>query len=243
MLVLAVGATLPVGPLPAEEFLVAVAANFRDTAVEIAQEFNEQTGHRMASSYGSTGQLFAQIVQGAPFDVFLAADRDRPREAVEAGAAVAGSRITYAIGRIVLVGTEVASPVGPDVLRHRQFERLAIAEPRTAPYGRAAMETLRALGLMDSISDRIVRGQSVTHAYHLVRSGNAELGFVALAQARVAAQGAYWTVPDELHAPIRQDAVLLEHGADSEAAKSFMAFLQSSVARVILARHGYSWPQ
>ena len=227
------------GPLAAGDVSVAVAANFRDAALEMGREFTAATGHTAIFSHGSTGQLFAQIVQGAPFDVFLSADRDRARRAVEAGVGVAGSRITYAVGRIVLFSLDKELTRGPDVLRSTRFGRLAIAEPRIAPYGKAAIEALESLGALERLNGTMVRGQSVAQAYQFVRSGNADLGLVSLAQVKRGSAGGFWLVPEDLHRPIRQDAVLLERGVRKHAALDFMAFLKGPRAADVLVRYGY----
>ncbi len=219
--------------------MVAVAANFRDASAEIGREFRELTGHTAIFSYGSTGQLFAQILQGAPFEVFLSADRERAGKAVIAGVGVEGSRLTYAVGRLAVVSRPGGVTPGPEALRTGAFDRLAVAEPRSAPYGQAAIEVLRSLGLLDRLSARLVRGQNVAQAHQFVLSGNADLGFVALAQVKNRPGATYWLVPEDLHSPIRQDAVLLKAGAPNPAARAFLEFLSGPRAAVIQGRYGY----
>ncbi len=229
---------LPV-PVRAEEARIAVATNFRDAAAEIGRAFAAATGHSALFSYGSTGQLFAQIAQGAPFDVFLAADKVRVEQAVTAKLAVAGSQQTYATGRIVLFSMDEALVTGPETLKTARFERLAVAAPQSAPYGAAAIESMRAMGVYDLVGDRIVRGQNVAQAYQFVHSGSADLGFVALSQIRLLTVGSRWIVPETMHAPIAQDAVLLERGADNAAARAFLAFLRSTQADQVREKFGY----
>ena len=223
----------------AAETSVAVAANFRDACTEIGRAFGAATGHRALFSFGSTGQLYAQIAQGAPYDVFLAADRARVDRALAAGLAVEGSRQTYAAGRLVLFSMDASLVAGPETLARARFAKLAIAEPAIAPYGLAAMQVLRALAVQDRIGERLVRGQSVAQAYQFVHSANAELGLVALSQVALHEKGSRWLVPERLHEPILHDAVLLRRGAGNPAAKSFLEFLSGSQAAAVLARLGY----
>lgn len=218
---------------------VAVASNFTESAREIASAFERKTGRRVLLSFGSTGQLYAQIAQGAPFEVFLAADEERPARAERAGLAVSGSRRTYAVGRLVLFSMEKGRVRGPESLEDPAVRRIALANPRTAPYGRAARETLRALGLDAALAGKRVIGTNVSQAHQFVRTGNADLGFLALAQVFGHREGSRWLVPEELHSPIRQQAVLLEPGRDNPAAARFLEFLRADPARAILRRRGY----
>ena len=217
----------------------AVATNFVAAFEDLARSFEEQTGHRVVSSAGSTGKLYAQIVNGGPFDVFFAADSERARRLEESGRAVDGSRFAYALGRLVLWSREpgVVDARG-EVLAADSRSRLAIANPELAPYGRAARAVLEARGLWDLLGPRIVRGENVGQTFQFVSSGNARLGFVAKAQLLAAAGegGSRWEVPSSLHPPIRQEAVLLR---DRAAAKRFLAFVRSPEGRRIIARHGY----
>ena len=225
--------------LCAEVVRVAVAANFAPAAQEIGELFAGATGHEALLSFGSSGQLYAQIAQGAPFDVFLAADRGYPRRAVTDGHAVADSTFTYATGRLVLFSADPARDAGRASLEEGDFTRLAIANPELAPYGAAAVEVLDALGLADRMRPRLVRGNNVAQTYQFVVTGNAELGFVALAQVIGHGRGSRWIVPRELHAPIAQDAVLLARASGNEAAAAFLAFLRGPAAAAVLARYGY----
>ena len=225
--------------LHADQVRVAVAANFASAATEIGELFKETTGHEALHSFGSSGQLYAQIAQGAPFDVFLAADGSYPRRAVQDGLAVADSAFTYATGRLVLFSADPDRVDGRDSLEEGEFTRLAIANPDLAPYGAAALEVLEALGVANRLQARLVRGNNVAQTYQFVITGNAELGFVALAQVIGHERGSRWIVPPELHAPIAQDAVLLARASGSEAAAAFLAFLRGPAAAAVLARYGY----
>ena len=237
----ACGAT---GGLPAGSGSVraAVAANFTAAAREIAGAFEDATGHTPVLSFGSTGQLYAQIVQGAPFEVFLAADQERPERAEREGLAVPGSRRTYAVGRLALFSAQAGRVRGPEALRDPELGRIALANPRLAPYGRAALEAAAALGVEDILRERQVIGANVSQAHQFVRSGNAEVGFLALSQIARSPGGSRWLLPEDLHAPIRQQAVLLKAGRGNPAAARFLDFLGSAAAREILGRHGYRGP-
>lgn len=235
-------------PAAAETVRAAVASNFAPAAREIAARFEAETGHRVLLSFGATGQLYAQIVQGAPFEVFLAADAERPALAEAAGLAVPGARFTYAVGRLALVSREPDRIRGPESLRAPEITRLALANPATAPYGRAAVETLRALGVAPgSAPFRLVQGTNVGQVFSFVHTGNADAGFVALSQTvpptgsppGAPPAGSRWVVPETLHAPIRQQAVLLRPGEDKGAAAAFLRFLRSPPVREMLTRRGY----
>lgn len=224
---------------PAREVRVAVAANFSGAAREIAGMFEKKTGDEVVLSFGSTGTLFAQISQGAPFDIYLAADQAHPTMAVKQGLAVAGSRFTYATGRLVLFSRNGSLVHGAATLRAAKFDRIAIANPATAPYGAAAVEVMRSLGAYATLSGRIVEGENVTQTYQFVATGNAPLGFVALSQVIGRAGGSRWLVPEKLHAPIAQDAVLLERGAGNPSARAFLAFLEGPEAAAVKKKYGY----
>ena len=224
----------------AGETKVAVAANFTEAAKAIAARFKAKTGHDAALSFGSSGQFYTQIANGAPFEVFLSADVERPQKAEAEGLAVAGSRFTYATGRRVLYSKTPGLVDGKGaVLKTGKFEKLSIADPKAAPYGQAAVETLTRLRLYDMLKPRIVQGASITQAFQYVQTGAAELGFVALSQVVSERGGSRWVVPASSHTPIEQQAVLLKTGANSEAAKAFMAFLKSGEAKAIIRRYGY----
>jgi len=227
----------------AGEAQVAVAANFTEPAREIAERFERRTGHRAVLSFGASGQFFTQIANGAPFKVFLSADVERPQKAEADGLAVRGSRFTYATGRLVLWSRD---PRRVDargrVLAGDGFEKLAIADPRVAPYGLAAVETLRKLGLHERLRPKLVQGASITQTLQFTRTGAAELGFVALSQVVAEKGGSRWLVPAGLHTPIDQQAVLLKAGAGDPAATAFMAFLKSPEARGVIRKYGYEVP-
>lgn len=218
---------------------VAVATNFVAAARELASEFSRQSGHRVRLSSGATGQLYAQIANGAPYDVFLAADSERPARAIAEGLAVAGSQLTYAVGRLVLISAEATPALDADALT-ASSGRVAIANPKTAPYGVAAMQVFDALGITLEVTPRIVRGASVTQAFQFVITGNASLGLVARSlMVGHDGDGARWDVPAALHAPIRQDAVLLTDASEPGAAAAFLDYLGSDAAAAVIARHGY----
>ena len=227
----------------AEQATVAVAANFASLMGELETQFEEDGAHELTVVHGSTGQLFAQIVNGAPFDVFLAADRERPRRLAEAG--LGNAPFAYALGRLALWTREprFAQGLTVDVLAGGDFRRLAIANPRLAPYGVAAGETLQALRLWESLQVKIVLGENVGQAFAMAETRNAELGLVALSAA-VAYTGTafYVPVPSEHHGPIRQDAILLNKGGDNTAALAFVDFLRGIDARRIIAAAGYELP-
>jgi len=218
---------------------VAVAANLADAAREIAAGFHAATGHEAVLSFGATGQLYTQITQGAPFDVFLAADAERPARAVEAGLGVRGSIFTYAVGQLVLYSADADLVAGPATLAAGKFRKIAIANPETAPYGLAALQVLQALGVHDALKARIVQGQTIAQAFQFVETGNAELGFVALGQIAGVEVGSRWIVPQAYYQPIRQDAVLLKTGEGNPAAIAFLEFLKGEEAAAIVERHGY----
>lgn len=227
----------------AADVQVAVASNFIAPMQRIAAQFHADTGHRALLSFGATGKFYAQIVNGAPFDVLLAADARTPERLEREGRIVAGSRFTYAIGKLVLWSAQVDFvDAHGDVLRHGDFRHIAIASPNTAPYGAAAIETLTALGLIDDLRARFVTGENISQTYQFVFTSNAALGFVALSQVmdegRINA-GSAWLVPSELYSEIRQDAVVLQRGADNPAAHALLDYLRTDKAARILRDYGY----
>lgn len=229
------------GPLLAAETQVAVAANFAEPAKAIAAAFEKATGHRAVLAFGASGAFYTQISHGAPFEVFLSADAERPVRADRDGLAVSGTRFTYAIGRLVLYSTTPGTvDASGTVLKKGNVDRIAIADPATAPYGAAAVETMRSLGVYDRLRSRIVTGSSIAQAYQFTSTGAAQLGFVALSQVIAIPGGSRWIVPAKLHAPIDQQAVLLKTGAQSTAAKAFLAFLKGRTALAIIRRYGYA---
>lgn len=236
-LLMMVLATLPMTPAFAESVSVAVAANFTKVAEELAPLFKAETGHGVIYSFGATGQLYTQITQGAPFELLLAADDERPGRAVAEGFGVEGTVFTYAVGALALYSTSLDLSDGKAVLEAGDFDKVAIADPAAAPYGRAALEAIAALGLTDAIRPRLVTGESITQALQFVESGNAELGFVAASQ--VVGRAGVWLVPAELYEPIRQDAVLLKVGQANPAARAFLDFLRSDAAVAVIEASGY----
>lgn len=222
----------------ADNVHVAVAANFTAAMKEIAAGFEKTTGHHAVLSFGSTGKLYTQIVHGgAPFEVFLAADQRRPELMEQAGQA--SGRFTYAVGKLVLWSSDPDRVVDEHALGKDDFQKLAIANPKTAPYGAAAVEVMRNLNLYQKLAPQLVLGDSISQTHQFVATGNAQLGFVALAQIALDGSGSRWPVPDELYAPIRQDAVLLNRGQDNPAAPALIAYLKSDAARAIIQRYGY----
>jgi molybdate transport system substrate-binding protein len=227
----------------AAEVQVAVAANFAAPMKVLAAQFGQRTGHVARLSVGATGKFYAQIVNGAPFDVLLAADAATPARLEREGLAVKGSRYTYATGRLVLWSADPALvDAAGAVLKQGRYAHLALANPTLAPYGAAARETLGALGLASALEGRLVQAENIAQAHQFVASGNAELGFVALSQVWLDGRlqsGSAWIVPANLYAPLRQDAVLLARAKDNPAALELLRFLRSAPARAVMTRYGY----
>ena len=223
----------------AGETRVAVASNFTVAANAIGALFERETGHLPIFSFGATGQLYTQVTQGAPYDVFLAADKTRPARAVEEGYAVAGTRFTYANGRLALFSRKASRVNGKSTLTGAENVRIAIANPVIAPYGAAAISVLRSLGVYEKLQSRLVRGTNIAQAYQFAFTGNAALGFVALSQVVGRKDGSHWVVPAYLHPTIAQDAVLLRHGAHNAAAHAFIAFLKEEKVRREIGKFGY----
>ena len=223
--------------------LVAVAANFIAPMQRVAADFEKTTGHRAKLAFGSTGKFYAQIKNGAPFDVLLAADADTPARLQKEGVADAGSRFTYSIGRLALWSSQVGYVDDKGlVLKQGTFTHLAIANPKLAPYGKAAVETLDRLGLRAALQPRFVQGENIAQTFQFVSSGNAEIGFVALSQVfdgGALKRGSVWVVPAALHEPIRQDAVILRRARDNPAAAALMKYMKEDKARAIIAAYGY----
>jgi len=228
----------------AGEVRIAVAANFISTLNDLALQFERESGHTTLISSGSSGKFYAQITHGAPFDVFLSADSTRPQLLEKEGLAVPGSRFTYAVGRLALWSADphMLKDDGPTVLANGRFEHLAIANPKTAPYGAAAKHVLEQLGSWNLLKDRIVQGENIGQTFQFVFSHNAQLGFVALAQVldpKIHGAGSRWDVPEHLHEPLAQQAVLLTNGQDNGAALAFLDFVKGPTARSIIERFGY----
>jgi molybdate transport system substrate-binding protein len=236
---IAVLALMPTGA-SAGSTNVAVAANFTAAAKEIAAAFKTKTGHEAVLSFGSSGQIDTQIRQSAPFEIFLSADDERPKKLADDGLGVKESVFTYAIGKLVLWSKDASAVTGAETLKANTFSKLAIANPTAAPYGAAAVETLKALKLYDAIQPKLVMGNSIAQTFQFVDTTNAELGFVALSQLAGKTNGSRWLVPQDLYSPIRQDAVLLKPGASNDAASAFMAFLKGPEARAVIEKFGYA---
>ncbi|QNH07006.1 molybdate ABC transporter substrate-binding protein [Pseudomonas sp. B11D7D] len=227
----------------ADEVKVAVAANFTAPIQAIAPEFEKATGHKLVASFGATGQIYAQIKNGAPFDVFLSADDSTPAKLESEGDIVPGSRFTYAIGSLVLWSADASYLDGSDAaLKAGQFKHLSIANPKAAPYGLAATQVLDKLGLTEAVKSKLVEGQNITQAHQFVSTGNAELGFVALSQVYKDGQvtsGSAWIVPDAMYDPIKQDAVILKQGANNPAAAALVEYLKGPEAAKVIKSFGY----
>ena len=228
----------------AGEVTVAVAANFTAPMQKIAQAFEQDTGHRALLAFGATGKFYAQIKNGAPFAVLLAADDETPARLEKEGLTVAGTRFTYATGRLALWSK---SPNGVDdkgeVLHSNRFQKLAIADPKLAPYGAAAMEVIHKLGVQTKVTSKLVQGESIGQTYQFVSTENAQLGFVALSQISLEGRithGSAWVVPLAMHTPLKQDAVLLSHGKDNPAAHALLKYLQADKAKTIIRQYGYA---
>jgi molybdate transport system substrate-binding protein len=237
----ALSVLLPSAALLAEEVQVAVASNFTPVLEQLEPVFERRSGHTLTVIGGATGNHYAQILNGAPFDVFLAADDERPRMLEEQGKARAGTSFPYALGKLVLWSSD-ASVVDArgEVLKSDRFMHLAIANPLLAPYGEAARETLTTLGLWEGIQSRIVQGDNIAQTLQFVQTGNAELGFIAKSQLLdVGSDGSSWEVPADLYKPIVQQGVLLK---DSAAAREFIEFMQSETTRAVISTAGYDLP-
>ncbi len=228
-------------PAFAADTQVAVAANFTEPAKEIAKAFAARTGHHAILSFGSSGQFYTQIAHGAPFEVFLSADPDRPRRIEQEGLGVPGTRFTYALGELVLWSKTPGLVDGQGaVLARGGFNKLSIADPAAAPYGVAAIQTMKRMGVYARVQSKIVKGSSITQAYQFVQTGAAELGFVALSQVINDPSGSRWQAPSTDHAPIDQQAILLWTGDKNPAARAFLDFLKGPEAREVIKRYGYS---
>lgn len=237
----------PASPVWSATTLVAVAANFTKPMTEIAAEFEKSTGHSAKLSFGSSGKFVAQIENGAPFEVFMAADQENAAKLVNAGLAVADSRFTYALGKLVLWS---ATPGLVDengaVLGKGGFKHLALADPKLAPYGAAAVEVLKKMALQEKLQTLLVQGENISQTHQFISTGNAELGFVALSQVienGKIASGSGWIVPEDHYPPIRQDAILLTLGAENPAAQALLQFLKGPEASAIILKYGYNLPE
>ena len=237
---LAIVASMLPAPLLADEVQVAVASNFAPVLEKLEPLFESQSGHTLTIVAGATGNHYAQIVNGAPFDVFLAADDERPKMLEEAGKAVAGTSFTYALGKLVLWSADPGAVDVEGKVLESGFTHLAMANPRLSPYGEAAQEALTQLGLWDKVQGRVVQGDNIAQTLQFVQSGNAEIGFIALSQLLdIGSSGSHWEVPAELYTPIVQQGVLLK---ESAAARAFIAFLKLNVSQDFIRMAGYDLP-
>lgn len=234
---------LGAGAASAEDVQVAVAANFTAPMQAIAAAFERDTGHKARLAFGSSGKFYAQIKNGAPFQVLLSADGEIPARLEQEGMAVAGTRFTYAIGRLALWSAQAGRvDARGDVLKKGGYAHLAIANPKLAPYGAAAIEVLKNRGLLEAVQPKFVQGENIAQTWQFAASGNAELGFVALSQITrdgKLTRGSAWIVPANLHAPIRQDAVILARGKGNAAAGALMAYLKGEKAKAVIRTYGY----
>lgn len=231
-------------PAQAGEVQVAVASNFTAPMQALAVAFERETGHTVRMSFGASGKFYAQIKHGAPFEVLLSADDEKPAQLEKEGLTVPGSRFTYALGTLVLWSAQAGLvDAKGEVLTKGDFHKLAIAAPKLAPYGAAAMDVLNAMGVLAAVQPKLVQGENIAQTYQFVSTGNAELGFVALSQVMkdgvLSAGGSAWIVPAKLHRPIRQDAVLLAKGRGNVAAEALLAYLKTDKTQTLLRAYGY----
>jgi molybdate transport system substrate-binding protein len=228
----------------AEEVQIAVAANFAAPLKQLAADFEKDTGHKLVAAFGSTGKFYTQIKSGAPFEVLLAADDETPARLEKEGDGVAGSRFTYAIGRLALWSKQPGFvDESGDVLKKNAFQHLALPNPKLAPYGAAALEVLKALGVLDAVQPKFVTAENLTQVQQFVGSGNAELGFVSLSQVQKdgrLTEGSVWIVPQSYHTPLRQDALLLARGKGKPAAEALLAYLKGDKAKALIRGFGYA---
>ena len=233
-----------VTPAFAEKVLVAVAANFAASFREVVMEFEKSTGHHVQVTAGSSGNFYSQIKNGAPFDVFFSADMERPKLLEEGGLGVTGTRFTYAIGRLVLWSPNADLVKGEETLYSKNYTRLAITNPKNAPYGLAAMQAMQKMRIWDKLQPQhiIIMGENIGQTMGIIESGNAQLGFVALSQImdpKIKGKGSRWDVPTHLHEPIQQDVILLTKGKDNAGAKALLEFMGGPQAKAIIERYGY----
>jgi len=231
------------GAASAADVQVAVAANFTAPMQAIAAAFEKDTGHKARLAFGSTGKFYAQIRNGAPFQVLLAADDETPARLEREGMSVPGTRFTYAVGRLALWSAQAGMvDARGEVLKQGGYKHVAIANPKLAPYGAAAVEVMQRLGVVAAVRPKLVQGENIAQTWQFVASGNAELGFVALSQVTrdgKLSSGSAWIVPGDLHAPIRQDAAILANGRGNPAASALMAYLKGDKAKAVIRAYGY----
>jgi molybdate transport system substrate-binding protein len=236
---------LMAGMARAEALNVAVAANFLAPMKRISEAYEQKLGNKVVISHGSTGQLYTQIVNGAPYDLFFSADAERPQRLESEGLAEPGSRFTYALGVLALYGKKGgAVDYGVEALKKGGFRKIAIANPKSAPYGAAAKQVLEQLGLWEKYKHSLVTGENITQTYLFVKSGGADIGFVSLSDAKVASKagGAFWIVDKSLYKPITQQAVLLKRATGKKQAREFMEFVRSAEIKALIAEYGYDIP-
>lgn len=232
----------------AETATIAVAANFTKTIEMVGEEFTKETGHQLKFSFGPTGKLYAQVKNGAPFDAFFGADERRPLKTIEDGIGIQSSYFVYAQGQIALYSSQYPVKTQPlEVLKQANFKYLAMANPRTAPYGERAETFLKSKGLYDGVKSKLVNGESIAHAFQYVATSNAPIGFVALSQivdpqSPIYKKGEYWVVPQADYKPIKQGAVILQRGKDNAAVNAFFDYLKTPKALEIIHSYGYSTP-
>lgn len=232
--------SLTIGGAKAEQVTIAVASNFSNPAQKIAHAFEQQTPHQVRLVFGSSGKIYAQITHGAPFDIFLSADQAKPLALDKNGLSVTGSRFTYALGQLILWDVKHNHPPNLSKLGNEgYFRKLALANPKLAPYGLAAKEVLQSLKLYKKLSPKLVMGENIAQTYQFVASGNADMGFVASSQITKKMPGIALIIPDHLYRPIRQDAILLNRAEHNSAARDFMRFLKSEKAQKIIISSGY----
>ena len=247
--VIILSAAVVLATAKAEEVTVAVATNFNAPMQKIAQAFEQDTGHKVLLAFGATGKFYAQIKNGAPFAVLLSADDETPARLEKEGIAIAGTRFTYAVGRLALwsKNPSLVDDKGQVLLSNNtdknNFKKLAIADPKLAPYGAAAIEVIERMGVTDKVRSKLVQGDSISQAFQFVMTENAELGFVALSQISIdggITQGSAWVVPQNLYTPLKQDAVLLSFGRHNAAAIALMKYIRTERAQTIIRSYGYS---
>lgn len=228
----------------AEDVQVAVAANFTKPMEKIAADFEKATGNKVVAAFGASGKLVEQMKNGAPFEIFLSADQKNPMKLEKENLGVPDSRFTYAIGKLVLWSAkpQFVDDKGAILSTSSDFQHISIADPKTAPYGKAALAVMEKLGVLDTLKPKIVQGDSIAQAKEFVSSGNAELGFVALSQVIKDTGGSSWMVPQDLYKPLYQDAILLKTGENNAAAKAFMSYLASAPAQAVIKDYGYDLP-
>ncbi len=230
----------PDAPTMVKVVNIAAAANFTEPAKEIAALYRQKTGNEAILSFGSSGQFYTQITQDAPFQIMLSADDERPRKLISDGLAVADTRFTYAIGKLVLWSKNPDLVKSAETLKTGAFAKISLADPKAAPYGAAAIEAMKALKVYDALESKVVQGTSIAQAFQFIDTGNADLGFIALSQLAGNNAGSRWLVSRTLYSPILQDAILLKKGAANDAATGFLTFLKGPEARAVIAKYGYA---